>query len=112
MRSKKYQQIVKKHKLDQVYTPEEALKLIPQVHLAKFTGSLELHLTILKPGTYGKFKTERKFPLLHLNLGPADQKPTKALTQIQKAIQTIGINKIKKAVLSTSMSPGIKLQLS
>jgi len=113
MRSKKYQSITKKYKLDQLYDIESALKLLPKINLAEFkkSPSIEFHLTLLKPGTYGKYKTERKFPLVHLKLGQLNQKTENLIQQVQEIINSIGPNKIRKAVLSTTISPGIKIKV-
>ncbi len=59
-----------------------------------------------------QFKTESKFPLIHLTIGKIDT-PEKNLEDNLKAlIKAIGKKNIQKAVLSPTMGPGIKINLS
>lgn len=59
-----------------------------------------------------QFKTEPKFPLIHLSLGKIDA-PEKELAENFKAlVKAVGRRYIFKAVLAPTMGPGIKIDLS
>ncbi len=58
------------------------------------------------------FKTEAKFPLLHLTIGKVSFGPKKLEENIKAALTTVSVKKIKDATLKSTMSPAIKLQIS
>jgi len=58
-----------------------------------------------------RFKTEAKHPLLHIVIGKVSFDEKKILENIEALIKAIGPGKIKKAVLTSTHSPGIKLKL-
>lgn len=57
-------------------------------------------------------KAEPKFPLMHITVGKIDQKEEELVANIQALIEAVKPKFIGKAVLASTMSPGIKLQLS
>jgi len=57
-------------------------------------------------------KTEKKAPLMHVTLGKTDLKPTDLAQNAEALIKAIGARKILKMVLSATMSPGIKVDLT
>lgn len=57
-------------------------------------------------------KTEKKAPLMHVVVGNTDLKPTQVVDNLEALIKAIGAKKILKLVLSATMSPGIKVDLS
>lgn len=57
------------------------------------------------------FKTEAKMPLLHLSVGKLSFGKDKLQENIKTAFKAVETQKIKKAVLKSTMSPGIKLDL-
>lgn len=59
-----------------------------------------------------RFKTEPKAPVIHLIIGKLSFGDKKILENAQTVISTIGTNKIKSAILTSTMSPGIKLQVN
>lgn len=59
-----------------------------------------------------RFKTEPKAPLLHLVIGKISFGPKKLLENLKALIKVIGLKNIKKAVLTSTHSPGIKLDLT
>lgn len=56
-----------------------------------------------------RFKTEAKAPLIHLVIGKISLGEEKILENLKAVIEAIGPKKIKKAVLTSTHSPGIKL---
>lgn len=58
------------------------------------------------------FKTESQAPIIHLTIGRLSMKEQELLENITSAIKAIGVNKIVNATLKSTMSPGIKLDLS
>lgn len=58
------------------------------------------------------FKTEAKFPLLHLNVGKLSFGDKKLAENIKVAVEAVKTKHIKTATLKSTMSPGIKLELS
>lgn len=57
------------------------------------------------------FKTEAKAPIMHLSVGKLSFGQKKLSENIEKIIEAIKKEKIQKAVLKSTMSPGIKLAL-
>jgi large subunit ribosomal protein L1 len=57
------------------------------------------------------FKTERKAPLLHLTIGKISFGKKKLLENLKAAIKGINKHNIKKAVITSTHAPGIKLDL-
>jgi large subunit ribosomal protein L1 len=58
------------------------------------------------------FKTEAKFPLLHLTVGKISFGETKLSENIKAAIEAIQIKNIRSITLKSTMSPAIKLATS
>ncbi len=58
------------------------------------------------------FKTESKFPLLHLAVGKISFGEKKLTDNIKAAIRAISVKQIKTVTLKSTMSPGIKLDSS
>ncbi|MFA7194087.1 MAG: hypothetical protein WC087_04200 [Candidatus Paceibacterota bacterium] len=59
-----------------------------------------------------RFKTEPKAPVIHLMIGKVSFGEAKILDNVKTTIDAIDTSKIKSAVLSSTMSPGIRLALS
>jgi len=59
-----------------------------------------------------RFKTEAKAPIIHILIGKVSFGDKKILENAQSAISAVGLSKIKSAVLTSTMSPGIKLQIA
>lgn len=59
-----------------------------------------------------QFKTEAKAPLIHLVIGKVDSKAQNLEANFKALIEAVGVNKIKKAVIASTMGPGIKVDLS
>src|SRR5579871_1622668 len=52
-RSKKYQSVVTQIEKNKVYTIADALAILPQIHLAKFDETVELHINTYTTGVSG-----------------------------------------------------------
>jgi len=57
-------------------------------------------------------KTERKAPLIHALIGKTNQDPKELAANTEALIKAIGPSKITKLVLSATMGPGIKVDLT
>lgn len=57
-------------------------------------------------------KTERKAPLIHAVIGKANQSTKELAANGEALIKAIGAGKVLKMVLSSTMGPGIKVDLS
>lgn len=57
-------------------------------------------------------KTEKKAPLIHTVVGKVNQPENELVENIKTVISAISQKKISKAVLSATMAPGIKLQIT
>jgi large subunit ribosomal protein L1 len=57
-------------------------------------------------------KTEKKAPLMHVVVGKTDLKPKEVVDNTETLIKSVGPKKILKLVLSATMSPGIKVDLT
>ncbi len=59
-----------------------------------------------------EYKTEAKTPIIHLALGKLNQPNQELEANIKAVVAGIGKTKIKKITLSSTMSPGVKLDLA
>jgi large subunit ribosomal protein L1 len=66
----------------------------------------------LEAGATLTYKTEVKFPIIHLGLGKTNQEAKKIQENIEAVLKEVGIKKITSAHLASTQSPGIKLNLS
>lgn len=57
------------------------------------------------------YKTEGKFPIIHVALGSITQKQSDLVDNINETLRSIGISKIKTAFLSCTHTPSVKLSL-
>ncbi|MEI6690804.1 MAG: hypothetical protein WCL07_03585 [bacterium] len=57
-------------------------------------------------------KAEAKFPLMHITVGKTKQPAEEILANIQAVVEAVKTKNIAKATLVSSMSPGVKLQIS
>lgn len=56
-------------------------------------------------------KAEPKFPIMHITVGKVSQPESELAANIQALIDAVKTKNIGKAVLASTMSPGIKIQL-
>lgn len=59
-----------------------------------------------------EFKTEAKAPVIHLGIGKLAQPNEELEANIRTLLQTIGKTRVRKATLSPTMGPGVKLDLT
>ena len=57
------------------------------------------------------YKTEAKFPIIHLGLGSINQDKSDLADNVAEAIKGIGLGKIKNAYLSCTHTPSVKLSI-
>lgn len=63
-------------------------------------------------GAQIRFKTEAKEPLIHLTLGKVSDKAEELAENLQAIIDEIGPGKIKKLTLTSTMGPGIRVDVT
>lgn len=107
VRSKRYQALRKKVDRTKNYPLEDALPLLLELANSNFDEAVELHLVMKKTGP----QTERKAPLIHRKIGKVSEGEKKLLKALQKNLASVRANEIRKAVLTSTMSPSIKLNL-
>lgn len=59
-----------------------------------------------------QFRTETKFPLIHMTIGKVEDKESDLVQNFQALIEAVGKKNIQKAVLAPTMGPGIKVDLT
>ncbi|MBU0999867.1 50S ribosomal protein L1 [Patescibacteria group bacterium] len=59
-----------------------------------------------------EYKTESKAPIVHIAMGKIDQPTEELSANIKTLMQVLGKTKIKKITLSSTMGPGIKIDLT
>lgn len=57
-------------------------------------------------------RTEKKAPLIHVQIGRADMKAEELLANLSALVKVLNPVKVKKLVISSTMSPGIKIDLA
>ena len=58
------------------------------------------------------FRSEPKFPIIHLSLGKTSQKVDELTANLTTILREIGVEKIKSAYLTSTQTPSIKLDIS
>lgn len=125
-RGKRYLSAKKLVDRTKLYPLPEAIKLAKKTSISHFNGKVEIHLvtkekglkkTINLPHKVGKqaelkIATEKKAPLIHLVIGKLDTKDSDLAENFQAIIRAVGTNNIKKAVLTSTMGPGVKVDLT
>lgn len=66
----------------------------------------------MSSGATVAFKTEPKFPIIHLSLGKTSQKVEELAANLTTLLKEIGVTKIKSAYLTASQTPSVRLDLS
>jgi len=125
-RSKRYLAAKKKVDRTKFYPLAEAIKLMKETSISRFNGKVEVHLVTREKGlkkevklphkidkqTKLKIASEKKAPLIHLIIGKMDAKESDLEKNFQAIIEAVGTKNISKAVLTSTMGPGIKVDLS
>jgi len=130
-RSKRYQELKKQVDRTKTYPVSEAVGLIKQTSKIGFTGSIEAHAVLRRKAkelglknpknakdpknpnlpNFPKIMYEAKFPLAHAVLGKADEDDKTIQDNLASLIKTIGNQNIVKLTLSSTMGPGIKVEV-
>ncbi|KXK07688.1 MAG: 50S ribosomal protein L1 [Microgenomates bacterium OLB22] len=84
--------------------------LMPNPKLGTISDSPEQVVKKFSGGTI-RYKTEPKFPLIHLAVGKASFEDAHLVENIKEAVKTIGAASISSAYLAASMTPSVKLIL-
>ena len=66
----------------------------------------------MSSGATVAFKSEPKFPIIHLSLGKTSQKAEELTANLTTILREIGVTKIKSAYLTSTQTPSLKLDLS
>lgn len=66
----------------------------------------------MSAGATVAFKTEPKFPIIHLSLGKTSQKVDELTANLNAVLKEIGAAKIKSAYLTSTQTPSVRLDLS
>ena len=85
--------------------------LMPNPKSGTVTENPEKRAAELAAGGTLPYKTEAKFPIIHLALGKSTQDTKVLVENISEAIRAIGSTKIKSAYLSCTHTPSMKLHL-
>ncbi len=85
--------------------------LMPNPKSGTVTDHPEKRATELAAGGTLPYKTEAKFPIIHLALGPITQDGKDLADNITEALRSIGVTRIKNAYLSCTHTPSVKLHL-
>lgn len=86
--------------------------LMPNPKSGTVTDNPEKRMAELAAGGTLPYKTEAKFPIIHIALGPITQKSEDLIDNINEAIRGIGVSKIKSAYLACTHTPSVKLAIS
>ena len=86
--------------------------LMPNPKSGTVTEHPEERAKQLSAGGTLPYKTEAKFPIIHLNLGSITQKSEDLVDNINEALRSINVTKIKSAYLSCTHTPSVKLHFS
>lgn len=85
--------------------------LMPNPRNNTVTTDPEKRAKELASGGTLPYKTEGKFPIIHLNLGPITQDQQQLIDNLTETFKSIGIAKIKTAYLSCTQTPSVKINL-
>lgn len=125
-RSKRYQEVRTLVDRTKAYPLSEAIKLLKKTSISRFKGSVETHFVTRQTGLKSKVKfphptgktskiaivgAETKAPLIHQIIGRVDDSQKNLEENFQALIKVIGSKNIKKAVITSTMGPGIKVTL-
>jgi len=84
---------------------------MPNPKSGTVTDNPEKRMAELAAGGTLPYKTEAKFPIIHLSLGKITQDKKDLIENITESLRGVGIIKIKSAYLACTHTPSIKLHL-
>lgn len=85
--------------------------LMPNPKSGTVTENPEKRMAELTAGGTLPYKTEAKFPIIHLSLGKITQDKKDLVENLAEALRSIGVTKIKSAYLACTHTPSLKLHL-
>jgi len=85
--------------------------LMPSPKNGNLIEDTKKRLEELSTGSTLSYKTEPKFPLMHLSLGSSTQKIKHLQENIESLMKHINLLKIKSAFLTSTQGPSIKLEV-
>jgi large subunit ribosomal protein L1 len=86
--------------------------LMPSPKNGNLTGDPEKRQKELLSGATLAYRTESKFPIIHLALGKSTQKKDHLVQNISALIKHVNPSKVKSAFLTSTQSPSLKLDIS
>ncbi len=85
--------------------------LMPNPKSGTVTENPEKRMAELTAGGTLPYKTEAKFPIIHLAFGKITQDKKDLVENLAEALRSIGVTKIKSAYLACTHTPSLKLHL-
>ena len=85
--------------------------LMPNPKSGTVTENPEKRMAELAAGGTLPYKTEAKFPIIHLALGQITQDKKDLTENITESLKGVGLTKIKSAYLACTHTPSLRLQL-
>ena len=85
--------------------------IMPNPRNGTITPDPEKRAAELAAGGTLPYKTEGKFPIIHLALGSINQPQSDLVDNINETLRSIGVSKIKNAFLVCTQTPSVKLSL-
>ncbi|MBI2326632.1 hypothetical protein HYU91_04580 [Candidatus Collierbacteria bacterium] len=86
--------------------------LMPNPKSGTVTADPEGRAKQLSAGATITYKTEPKFPIIHVSLGKTSQKVDELTGNLTALLKEIGLTKITTAYLTANQTPSVKLDLS
>jgi large subunit ribosomal protein L1 len=86
--------------------------LMPNPKSGTVTEHPEERAKQLASGGTLPYKSESKFPIIHLSFGSITQNSDDLIDNINEALKSLNVNKIKSAYLSCTHTPSVKLSTS
>lgn len=85
--------------------------IMPNPRNGTVTPDPEKRAAELAAGGTLPYKTEGKFPIIHLALGPITQNQQDLIDNLTETLRSIGVSKIRSAFLSCTQTPSVKLSV-
>ena len=86
--------------------------LMPNPKSNTITNDPETRAKQLSAGATIAFKTEPKFPIIHVSLGKTSQKVEELTGNLTTLLREVGVTKITGAFLTANQTPSVRLDLS
>jgi len=86
--------------------------LMPNPKSGTVTPNPEKRAKELAAGGTLPYKTEAKFPIIHLNMGSINQNEQDLIDNISETLRAVGTTRIKSAFISCTHTPSVKISFS